>query len=111
MVVRYEVAFRNGNTESGIVDLVNSLNLLAPQIVAETFPNVRDRRRLTVTVELPTQVTEFINTSKSFFPIESQFGITGPYCPSHRSESYLQQLVPPLSQFPTPVELCSMTFR
>jgi hypothetical protein len=64
VVLLYEVGFRNGNTMSGIEDLVPSLNLLAPQVAAETFPTVRDRRRLAVTMELPTRVTDVLNTSK-----------------------------------------------
>ena len=64
MILRYEVGFRNGNTTSGIEDLVSSLNLLATQVAAETFPTIRERRRLSVAVELPTRVTEVLNTSK-----------------------------------------------
>jgi hypothetical protein len=67
--IRYEISFRNGDTKSGIEDLVAAFNLLAPQVVAETFPTVRHRRRLTVTIELPTRVIEVVNTSKFFSPV------------------------------------------
>lgn len=72
MVIRYEISIREGSIGSGIEDLVASLNLLAPLVMAETFPTARDRRRLAVTVELPTRVIEIINTSKFSVLFESQ---------------------------------------
>ena len=78
LLIRYEVSFRNGNTGSGIDDLVASLNLLAPQVMAETFPTTRDRRRLVVTVELPTRVTETLNTRRFYSCVNPDSQLSDP---------------------------------
>ena len=62
MTVEYEVAFRDGESASFGKDLNGAMDLLAPQVAAETFPDSRLRRRLTVTTKLPTSVTGNIDS-------------------------------------------------
>jgi hypothetical protein len=61
VTVEYEVAYRNGVQTGAPDDLENAMDILAPQVAAETFPDPRRRllvyaRRLSVGVE-STQLT------------------------------------------------------
>jgi hypothetical protein len=57
----YDVAFRQGVQGSFKADLGASMDVLAPQVIAETFPDLRLRRRLTVNMGPPTLVTGILD--------------------------------------------------
>lgn len=52
----YEIAFRSGVRGTFEGDLSQAMDVLAPQVIGETFPDLR-ARRLAVTGQLPTIVT------------------------------------------------------
>lgn len=62
IAITYVVALRNGENGTYVDDIVGAMDLLATQIAAQAFPAVR--RRLSVTLELPTTVTNVLEEGK-----------------------------------------------
>lgn len=70
MTVEYQVAYRNGVQTGAPNDLEQAMDILAPQVAAETFPDPRRRlmfsRRLTVGVQ-STQLTGGFPVGSKYF--------------------------------------------
>ena len=69
VTVEYQVAYRNGVQTGASDDLDQAMDILAPQVAAETFPDPRRRlmygRRLTVGVQ-STQLTGSLPVSGTY---------------------------------------------